>query len=157
MKVQGYGRRGFCPKKRQPITGNVSHFTFWNVDDPFQYAMLDMKLLSATSQPLQEVRVKLTSLSDSSATYDYTDLNGIINGYVPINVQLRRDIFNECDQLVSTIVIGPFSMNTDLGNVTFTSITNQQTISGTVTDCNSLPVADGYVIINCRGKLCMQM
>jgi hypothetical protein len=143
---------GVALKSGNRYTGNVSHFTFWNVDDPFQYVRLEMRIVSPSEQPIPGARVELTSLVDSSTTYDYTDLTGFVDGYVPINVRLRRDIYNECNALISSTEIGPFSADTDLGLVQVTSSTNQQTITGTVTNCNNLPLASGYVIISMPGN-----
>ncbi len=138
---------GAAQKNGAFYTGTVSHFTFWNIDDPFPYVQIQMKVINTAGQGIQGAAVELTSLSDSAAAYDLTDINGNVDGYVPANVQLRRDIYNECGDIVHTSLIGPFSATTDLGSIQVGSLSNQQTITGTVNDCNNLPVTNGYVII----------
>ena len=133
-------------------TGSVSHFSFWNADVPCEFVHIEMRIVNQLQQPVQGARVKLKSMADSTTSYDYTDAQGYVDGFVPKNVQLRREIYNECNTLVSSTMIGPFSSNTNLGNVQITSVTNQQTISGTVTNCNSLPLANGYVMISLPGQ-----
>lgn len=142
---------GVANKSGTNYTGTVSHFTFWNVDDPFEYVKLKMRVINQASAPLQSIEVHLTSLADSASSYDYTDQEGRVDGYVPVNVAMRRDIYNECSELVSSTVIGPFSADTDLGDVQLTINAPQQTISGTVTDCSNLPLPSGYVIITTAG------
>ncbi len=142
---------GMAQKTGNRYKGTVSHFTFWNVDEPYQFVKIEMRIVNQLQQAIQGSTVKLTSMTDSSSTYDYTDATGFVDGFVPINTSLKREIYNECDELISTDIIGPFSTNINTGTLQITSLTNQQTISGTVTNCASLPVASGYVIINMPG------
>lgn len=142
---------GSAAKVGNQYTGTVSHFTFWNVDDPFEYVQISMKVLSSSQQPLQGVEVKLTSLTDSSSSYDYTDNNGYVDGYVPKNTLLKREILDECNNVINSGMIGPFSSNTNTGDVIVSFSPAMQTITGSVTNCNNLPVTNGHVIINMQG------
>jgi len=141
---------GTVQKNGNNYTGTVNHFTFWNVDDPYQYVLLSMQIMSGT-QGIPGLRVELTSITDSTSSFDYTDQNGGVNGYVPINTQLRREVFNDCDQLISSDLIGPFSSNTNLGILSLATLPLSQTINGTVTNCGGTPLASGYVIISTGG------
>ncbi len=143
---------GSATKNGNFYTGVVTHFTFWNVDDPYQYARIEMRIVNQLQQGIQGAGVQLTSLIDSTSSFDYTDASGFVNGFVPVNVPLKRDVYNECDQIIFSDVIGPFTSTTNVGTLQITSLTNQQTITGTVTNCTSLPVVSGYVIINMPGR-----
>jgi PKD repeat protein len=54
---------------------------------------------------------------DSTGTYGYTDSTGTVSGLVPVNEVLLMKVFNPCGAFLYSVSIGPFSANTNLGNI----------------------------------------
>jgi hypothetical protein len=142
---------GFATRQGGEYVGNVKHFTFWNVDQPFDYVTVSMRVVNASQQPLSGLAVQLTSLSDSTAAYDYTDDNGYIDGYVPANTVLLREVLDDCGNVIASSQIGPYATNTTLGDVTVNNNPSLQTITGTVVNCSGNPIADGSVMLSMQG------
>jgi hypothetical protein len=142
---------GVATKTGNNYVGPVTHFSFWNVDEPYEFVYLTMRIVNNAQQPVSNSKVKLTSSTDSSCSFDYTDNNGYVDGFVPKNTTLRRDIYDQCNNIVSTSNIGPFTATTTLPDVAINLSLSQQTITGTVVNCSNLPVRSGFVIINMSG------
>jgi len=61
---------------------------------------------------------------------------------------LNLQVLNQCNQVIKSFPIGPFSSNTSLGTIKVsTPAVNRVIFSGTVKDCNNAPVAKGLVSI----------
>jgi hypothetical protein len=137
-------QEGTAIKSGDNYIGDVTHFTFWNCDDPYEYVKIKAKVVNAAGLPVAMAKVKITSAISGSA-YDYTDNNGFVDGYVPKNQTLNLQVLNRCNEPAYTGNIGPFSSQTDIGNITLNQSTT--TIYGTAVSCTSTPVTDGYVQI----------
>jgi hypothetical protein len=137
-------QEGSATKNGDNYEGDVTHFTFWNCDDPYEYVKIKTRIVNAAGLPVAMAKVKIISNSGASA-YDYTDNNGDVDGFVPKNQTLTIQVLNRCNIPAYSGNIGPFSALTDLGNITITQSTT--TIFGTAVSCTSTPVTDGYVQI----------
>jgi hypothetical protein len=137
-------QEGSAIKNGDSYEADVTHFTFWNCDAPFEYVKITAKVINSAGQPVAMAKVKITSATNGSA-YDYTDNNGYVDGYVPKSQTLTLQVLNKCNEPAYTGNIGPFSSQTDIGNITLTQSTI--TIYGTAVTCTSTPVTDGYVQI----------
>ena len=144
-------QEGSAVKSGDSYTGNVAHFTFWNCDDPFEYVKIKARVTNNTGLPVAGVKVKITAPVTGATAYDYTDNNGNVDGFVPKNQTLTLEVINTCGQAAYSGNIGPFSSQTDIGNVVMTQ--NTTTISGTVISCANTPVANGYVQIGINGNI----
>lgn len=142
-------QEGFAIKNGDKYEGDVSHFTFWNCDDPYEYVKIKARIVNAAGAPVASIKVQINS-NDSSRAYDYTDVNGYVDGYVPKDRPLVLQVINSCGQVAFSSNIGPFASQTDLGNVTISQSTT--TISGTAVNCTNNPVQNGYVQISINGS-----
>jgi hypothetical protein len=143
-------QEGTAVKNGGNYEGDVAHFSFWNCDDPYYFVKIKMHVINGAGQPLIGAKVQITSTTRGGTTYDYTDNNGYVDGYVPKNETLQLQVFNSCNQAAYTANIGPFTADADLGNITLTQSTT--TVYGMVVNCSSQPVADGYVQIILNGN-----
>jgi hypothetical protein len=143
-------QEGTATKTAGSYVGDVTHFTFWNCDDPYPYVTLKARVVNSAGLPVQSAKVQITASNGSSA-YDYTDNNGYVDGFVPSNQTLSFQVLNACGQAVYSSNIGPYTTQTDLGNITITQ--NTTTIYGTATNCASTAVTDGYVQISLAGAI----
>lgn len=136
---------GTAIKQGSEYIGEVSHFTFWNVDIPSEFVKLSIKIAGPDNSPIAGAKVKLTSLLTESSAYDFTDNTGYIVGAVPKGQQLKMEVFDNCNNIVFTSTIGPFIDDTEMGDKQVGSKVPLQTIYGTVNSCNGSPLASGVL------------
>jgi hypothetical protein len=145
-------QEGKATKSGNNYLAQVSHFSFWNCDAPFPLVEFCAKLVDdASGKPLNNVGVKIVR-PNGSAAYGRTDSSGNICGKIPKNEALVLQILNPCNEGSSSVNIGPFTNNTSLGiiKVVIPAI-SQVILSGTVTDCNNSPLANGIVSVYSAG------
>ena len=136
---------GVATKQGSNYVGTVSHFSWWNCDVPNDYITLRLTIKNQGGQALSGFRVELRNTQNNSTASAWTDTAGNATGAVPPNVQLEMKVYNTCNNLLNTQNIGPFSANTNLGDVTINiPAAATITISGIVKDCNLVPVTNGY-------------
>ena len=149
-EVNGYWKHeGQATRSGVEYIAQVSHFSFWNCDRPWSSIVLDGLVKDANNQPVQGSTVTISGSNVGSAS-DITNTQGAFGGYVPANAILTLNVSIACGgstTVVYTANIGPFTTNTTLSPITI----NQQnitTVTGTVVDCNSAPLANSYVVAN---------
>ncbi|MBC7948817.1 MAG: carboxypeptidase regulatory-like domain-containing protein [Chitinophagaceae bacterium] len=134
---------GVAINQGSEYVGEVSHFTFWNVDVPCEFIRLSVKVTSPDGTPLGGAKVTITSLASGVSAYDFTDNTGYVEGGVPKGEALKMEVFDNCNNVVLTRNIGPYNTDTDLGSTAVTGNVPLQTIYGTVNACNGTSLASG--------------
>ncbi|WP_044404199.1 hypothetical protein [Lacinutrix sp. Hel_I_90] len=132
--------------------GEVSHFSWWNCDAQFPTVTLCLNLVDNATSPVSNVKVELWR---SGATYPRvgrSNGNGEICGLIPANETLTLNAFNQCGDIEYTTTIGPFSINTNLGNIVLTSVVST-TVTGNLVDCSNVNVTNGYVVLDYGNEL----
>jgi hypothetical protein len=143
---------GSATKQGSNYVGTVSHFSFWNCDVPNNFVNLKMTVKTQDNLPAKNYKVSLRNTLNNVITYGITDSTGFVSGAVPPNVSLELKVYNHCNEVLLTQTVGPFSSGSDLGTVTIPVTTaSSVTISGTVTNCSSTPVTNGFVDLNLEG------
>ncbi len=145
-------QEGTATKTGNNYVANVSHFSFWNCDAPFPLINLCMTIVNAAnSQPLNNVQVRIQR-PNGSYGYGWTDSLGNLCGKVPKNEALVLQVMSQCNSVVYTQNIGPFTADASLGNVPVTLPANSNLIvSGTLTNCAGANVTNGVVVIHTSG------
>jgi hypothetical protein len=139
---------GVATKSGTNYTGDVKHFSFWNCDFSEPAVTISMILKNSSGLPLIYASV-LVRADTGGIARGYTDSLGQVNGLVPANENLMLQVLDECGVTVYSQNIGPFSQNTNLGNITVGNSTSSVvTIQGTLIDCNNAPVSNGYALIS---------
>lgn len=127
--------------------GNVSHFTFWNCDYPYDLITLS-GAVTVDGMPINNLPIEVEILATGTTRTTFTNSSGEFTGLVPANEELKIRAYDFCEEVVWSQTIGPyagdFTLNTQ--NVTLTS--ELLTISGTVTNCEDLPIESSYVIVD---------
>ena len=141
-------QEGNAVKSGDKYIGTVTHFSFWNCDDPYEYVKIKAHIINNAGLAVPGVKVQIIAANGASA-YDYTDNNGFVDGFVPKNQTLSLQVLNSCNQTAYTGNIGPFNVMTDIGNITITQATT--TIYGTAVNCSNAAVTDGYVQVTLNG------
>jgi hypothetical protein len=127
--------------------GNVSHFSWWNCDQPNSMVKLKLQLVDVNGIEIQNRRVFITTISNGITACNITDNNGFANGFVPQNTPLKLSYSDGCGNLVVIQNIGPFSIDTDLGAVVSPSATLSK-YTGKITNCSGAGVSNGYIKYN---------
>lgn len=123
----------------------VPHFSFWNCDVPNDYVMINGHLSDAAGHALIDVHVSLSHQTFGTGD-GYTNSEGNFGGAVPPNVPLNLQVTNACGDILLEQEVGPFNQNTDIGNIIVHNL-ETITVTGTLLDCISNPLAGGLAII----------
>lgn len=128
--------------------GEVNHFTFWNCDVPNSVTLVSGQLFN--SKGISLTRVRITDLSTGTSFTDWTDSQGFFEGGVPKNVNLLLEVLGFCgNNVIFSANIGPFTEDVvDLGIFNISNNANTSLVTGTLVDCNMVPIIDGIVYIN---------
>jgi hypothetical protein len=102
---------------------------------------------AADNVPLNNVQVRIKR-PNGSYGYGRTDSIGNLCGKVPKNEALVLEILGQCNNVVYSQNIGPFSSDASLGTITVTlPPVNSLTITGTLVNCSNANVTNGSVVI----------
>ena len=144
---------GLAIKKGSAYTGTVTHFSFWNCDLPAKYVKLTATFNKQKGVPLINYLVSVTSAIYGTRKC-YTDNQGSVSGLIPANETLILSLYDQCNQIIYTTNIGPFSADIDLGTITVTQSGTQTyiTVSGNVVTCNNVAVTNGYIQVHNGGN-----
>jgi hypothetical protein len=145
-------QEGQATKTGSNYIAQVSHFSFWNCDAPFPLVEVCMKIVDpAHGSGLNNVQVRIKR-PNGSYGYGRTDSVGNLCGKVPANEALVLEILGQCNNVVASQNIGPFSSNTSLGNISVTiPAANSLTITGTIQNCSNANVTSGAAVIYVAG------
>jgi len=126
--------------------GEVSHFTVWNCDVPFEIAFIEGQIVDI--EGISAVKVHLED-ETTGATYTlWTDSEGYFYGFVPIDIEFTLSINGLCDseEAIYTDQIGPYSDGIyDLGVIDIANNNGYTLVSGVLVDCEMAPIANGEV------------
>jgi hypothetical protein len=142
---------GSATKTGNTYVGEVSHFSFWNCDVPNDYVQFSCTIVDENGDPIPFILTKISVVSDpSNAAFGYTDSTGFVSGAVPDNSSLKLEVYTSYSCL-NTIYSQNFTTsnsNVNLGNITVpASSSSIGNVTGTATDCSSLPLTNGYIIM----------
>jgi hypothetical protein len=143
---------GQATKSGSNYIAQVAHFSFWNCDAPFPLVDVCMTIVEPThGLPLNNVQVRIKR-PNGSYGYGRTDSLGNLCGKVPKDEALVLEILDQCNNVIASQNIGPFSANATLGNISVTLPTiNTLTISGTIQNCSNANVTNGAAVIYVAG------
>ena len=145
-------QEGSAIKTADYYEGNVSHFSFWNCDAPNATVYLAFTVHTSNG-PFQGAHAKITRISGGNSTYGYTDSTGFVGGLVFKNEMMALEIINNCNDVIYSKNIGPFSQNTNLGTLTISLIEQfVLNVSGNAENCSSAPVTNGNAFIYWDGQ-----
>lgn len=125
--------------------GTVNHFSLWNCDMSFDFTFVNGRILDDRGLPF--LRVRMTDLSTGSSFITWTYGDGFFSGAVPRDVDILLEVLGVCgEEVLFSTDIGPFStMTANLGTFNISNTSNLALISGTLVDCNQMPITEGQV------------
>ena len=141
-------QEGQATKIGNNYIAQVSHFSFWNCDAPFPVVNVCMKIVDQVhGNPLNNVQVRIKR-PNGSYGYGRTDSLGNVCGDVPQNEALVLEVLSQCNSVIASQNIGPFSSNTSIGNIAVTLPANSNlVITGTIQNCSNANVTSGTAVV----------
>ena len=144
-------QEGSATLQGDKYVGDVAHFSFWNCDYPYPLVELSGTVVTASGVPVVDAWVSLT-MTDGTTRGAITDNDGFFSGKVPQDETFVMEVSQYYDcEIMFTDNIGPFSVDTDLGNIEINPVDLLE-ISGTITNCAGDPVTNGWVEITIGSK-----
>jgi hypothetical protein len=142
-------QEGSATKTGNTYVGDVGHFSFWNCDVPANYVQFNCTLKNSSGSPLAYTLVKITVVGTTNSGWGYTDSSGYVGGAVPGNANLVMEVFPAygCTTPIYSQTFTTTNVNISLGVITVSTAGNLATLNGTVTNCASTPVTNGYIIV----------
>ena len=128
--------------------GEVTHFSFWNCDDPFHAIEFCVTLVDGNGNTINNTNVVLTREGvDWNATgVGYTDENGTVCGLIPSNEMLTLTISEfGCLNNDFTTTIGPFSTDQNITVTVQDSLALTTNFTAIFNDCNGDAITNGYL------------
>ena len=142
--------QGTAVKKGNTYTGEVSHFSFWNFDQPHPFVHFSCTVKDAAGKPVINALVKISMVNNpNAAAFGFTNGQGYVSGAVPANSLLNLEIKGD-EQCGTSVYSQQFSTNTnniDLGTLIIDATAGMATVSGSITGCNNKGVTNGSVIM----------
>ncbi|HRI61331.1 MAG TPA: carboxypeptidase-like regulatory domain-containing protein [Saprospiraceae bacterium] len=128
---------------------------YWNCDIPLEPICLSGTFFQSDSTPALYTKVIVEDLTDNFIYWGYTDLDGFFCGSVPKGAPLKITVKDLCNNILYEANIGPFSVDTDLGDIYLTQTLQQYFIhiAGQLNDCAGAPVVEGQIAVQYPGKI----
>ncbi len=146
--------QGTATKTGNTYVGTVSHFTWWNCDWGGGPLSLTATFVDQNGNALSNYHVYYVTSNGwgGGGGHGWTASDGSLTGNIPANTPIIIKVIGSCGTTLTTIYtasVGPFTQSTNLGTITVTLPTNQNSVSikGTVVDCSGNAVANGYALI----------
>ena len=127
--------------------GEVNHFTFWNCDVPSNFVYVQGEV--TVNGQIVDVRVRITWIEMGTAANSMLDDKGVFEGWVPKDALLLLEVIDQCENVLYSEQIGPFSQDVILPPIdVVTTLTDWFTINGQIVDCDGNGVVNGYALVS---------
>ena len=150
--VAGYWiEEGVATKVGNAYKGTVSHFSWWNCDQPLNFANLTINVVNGSNTPLFNVRVDILPAGFTFPRQGYTNAAGLVTGLVPANLSYDVIIYDYCGNVLLTLPQTALATNSTvtLPNIVISSgVASSTLVTGNLLNCANANVTNGYVIYN---------
>ncbi len=133
--------------------GEVSHFSFWNYDWPYEAVYFDARLVDVNGNPVTGLGVSINSQNIGTG-YSNSAIDGTVGGLIPAGETLTLEVHdnNNCGVIFSK-QIGPYSSDISYGDISVAgSNIITTTILGTV-NCNGGLLNDAVITASRNGAI----
>jgi len=124
----------------ETMVAEVTHFTWWNCDLPYDFTTICLLFLDSDGEPMPGMEIEF-SVNGASFGLATTDAFGTLIAKVPVGEIIDVKYFLDGIE-IGTQSIGPFGQNAR--KETINTDLNPTKIFGVAVDCDSNPVTDGY-------------
>ena len=144
-------KEGTADLQGNTYVGKVSHFSCWNYDSNLPSIILSGRLVDTNGAALPYLHIRVTVEGVSGQGQGWSNPDGTFAGAVAKDEPLIISItsFNLCGEEIYSDEIGPFSQDTDIGDIVLDleSNANLTHVTAEFVDCNNNPVSNGVVSI----------
>ena len=138
---------GLATHQDNGYVAEVSHFSFWNIDAKFPVINFCVTLESDSGEQLPNLNVIIRIRSSGLTASGMTNQRGEVCGKIPSDQALLLFAVDDCNDILFSEEIGPFSDDVDLGSIVVNPATSSfLTVRGQLT-CNGVPVTNGYALL----------
>ncbi len=139
---------GKAKKVGDYYAGELSHFSFWNFDLPFEFVSLRGRIINRIGEPVTDLKVRVSIANSAVSAVGATDNEGFFFGYVPRNETLDITLIDHCDEELFTKSIGPSSEDILLEDIAL----NMEEIGhfileGQFLSCDGFAIEKGYLLL----------
>jgi hypothetical protein len=156
-EAQGYWKEeGSATKEGNTYVAEVTHFTWWNCDVPFDSINFCFSINPQDPAALVESTIPyyvvITRVSNGQMIYAGNVLSQEVEcGLIPINEEILISIYGldgSCtEQLVHSETLGGYATDTTV-EISFTEDITITPITGIATNCDGASITNGYIYIN---------
>lgn len=141
-----WAEEGSATLQGDRYVGQVSHFSFWNCDAPFPLVYIEGQLVSEEGIPLPNTTICIHTDGSNSGRCGTTDNEGYFAGKMPkdSDLVLKFGYYGQ-DCEFSSINLGSFIEDTNLGAIQVTESGGAFTVTGSIENCDGDPVTNGLV------------
>lgn len=139
---------GTATKVGNKYLANVSHFSWWNCDAPFDQCNLTVTVQNNNNLPVSNLTVTLIRPNQTYGTNGLTNSAGQVSGIIPANETLTVKVSDYCGNIIYTASVGPFAAgsSTTLPTIVLTpSAISTVTVVGVLKTCTNANVTNGLV------------
>ncbi|HYF66642.1 MAG TPA: carboxypeptidase-like regulatory domain-containing protein [Ohtaekwangia sp.] len=141
--------QGTATRDGSSYTGTVTHFSFWSGAEGINTVNFTARVTNSASEPLVHVPVIITPAGQPKNSgygrFGHTDSEGYVTGAIFANMDFVLDIVTPCAQSAYALDFSTTHVDLNLGTLTGNLGQSMVTLSGTVLNCESQPVTDGFV------------
>ena len=145
----GYWKEeGFATLEGNRYVGEVSHFSFWNCDAPFETVNFCVTIVDINNNPIPNILVLLERDASgwASTSSGYTDNSGLVCGLAPSNEALILTVPNfGCVNNNFSMALGPYSEDQNITVIVQSSNALTTDFTATFNDCNGDAITNGYL------------
>lgn len=135
---------GAATKVGSTYSAEVSHFTWWNCDIPYNFVFLSGVITDVNGVPMSQRAIQFSD-SNAATGFAYTDADGYYCGYVPKNEEITMEIYDYCGDLVHTDILGPYTADATHDVQLSISANELITITASLESCPGNPaLTEGY-------------
>ncbi|WP_055448176.1 carboxypeptidase-like regulatory domain-containing protein [Lacinutrix mariniflava] len=145
----GYWKEeGFATLVNGKYEGEVSHFSFWNCDAPFNTIDFCVTIVDQNNNPIPNILVQIErdATGWSSTTSGYTNDDGLVCGLAPANENLTLTVPDfGCLNNDFSMALGPYSDDQNISVIAQSGGALITNFTAIFNDCNGDAITNGYL------------
>ncbi len=148
-----WSEEGRATKNGNIYSGEVSHYSFWNLNIPTQVVNFQARLTDGSGAPVSGAFVKIYKTDDPMAVgTGFTNSSGYVSGGIPANADLVFEVYSniQCTDVSFTQNVATGSFPVNFGDVVLPG-QRVAKVHGSVENCGFAPIQQGFVVLNVGG------
>ena len=136
-----WGQEGEASLNGQYVVAEVGHFSFWNLDLPFEFEEICFTVKSSDGDLISGLNLDFLVNNVFPMGFETTDNEGKVCGRIPLGQSIKINVILK-DLLVQSFEVGPFSPGAADVELLLTNRLTE--VKGIAVTCEMTPVTNGY-------------